>query len=519
PAAGAPAAGAPAAPVAAQAEPGAETSDLDLPLPGEDVNQGLLVVIRDRQTGESTLRRLDFAPQRPRRYVRVEVGYNLNAEQLHVTVTGQSPDLLPADGVKVRAEIVEPLPQTVQARLEGELKAPDYQAVLYANIPAVPRRTVTLRVHVDDYPRAFVFRVPCGVHSRSLPEEEHLMQVRIVSPQANKAFQAPVESVRVRAEVDAPVGTFQNGNDLVEIGLDEDLDREFRSDAPLRFHNDRQADVRLTGLRPGGLLLVQTRVRDFVVDVPGNGLQNVRVNVLGRLFVRQKTAWSLPVPISLDAAAPNLARVKTAGGNQAIIGQPLLITVWGDGEDLSLMGGVEAAFDTERTGEFPLAPPPVPGKPVGDGRWEITLPTEQLTPGRHNLLLRARDRVGNQGKILSYEVQAIPEAELQKQRETLVLVTGRVLYREQPVPGATVGLKAADGKEYGPVQTDEQGQYRIENVPVGSYQVDARGVVRNTPRFPAEPITFEIKQGDPRLKRLDIPIRPNRAPGGAAEPR
>ena len=97
---------------------------------------------------------------------------------------------------------------------------------------------------------------------------------------------------------------------------------------------------------------------------------------------------------------------------------------------------------------------------------------------------------------------------------TRVRVTGRVLYRDQPVPDATVTLQAADGTEYGPVQTDDQGVYGIENVPLGAYAVSARGVVNNTPRFPAEAMTLEVKASDGRVKRLDISIRPNRVPDG-----
>jgi hypothetical protein len=128
------------------------------------------------------------------------------------------------------------------------------------------------------------------------------------------------------------------------------------------------------------------------------------------------------------------------------------------------------------------------------------------------VLVRVRDRVGNAGDPQAFPVTLATPEEIERQAETRVRVTGRVLYRGQPVAGAIVSLKAGEDNEFGPVETDEQGKYAIEDVPVGAYEVSARGVVNNTPRFPPAPLGLEVKPGDPRVKRLDIAIRPNRLP-------
>ena len=88
------------------------------------------------------------------------------------------------------AEFAEPLPPGTEARLFGLLKPPSYEVNLYAEVP-VDSNAMTLRLTIDDYPRAFTYRVPCSRGSLDLPEELDLLQMRILDMPDGKLFQAP----------------------------------------------------------------------------------------------------------------------------------------------------------------------------------------------------------------------------------------------------------------------------------------------------------------------------------------
>src|SRR5690606_25744307 len=57
--------------------------------PPLSLTHGMLALLTDRQTGLQTLRRIEIAPQRPRRYVQARVGYNVDRQQLQVQITPQ----------------------------------------------------------------------------------------------------------------------------------------------------------------------------------------------------------------------------------------------------------------------------------------------------------------------------------------------------------------------------------------------------------------------------------------------
>jgi hypothetical protein len=51
------------------------------------------------------------------------------------------------------------------------LKSPATEAELFVEVPSAAGKFVTLRLTVDDYPRAIFFRVPCSGETSDVPED------------------------------------------------------------------------------------------------------------------------------------------------------------------------------------------------------------------------------------------------------------------------------------------------------------------------------------------------------------
>ncbi len=255
---------------------------------------GLLLVVTDRATHSKTVRWLDVAVQRPRRYVHPQVGFNLDRGRIEIRIRPQDKSLLPPDGIRVRAEIVPPLPTGAESELDGHLDPSQEELHLMAEVPPESGKVLTVRLSVDGYPRAFVYRVPCGVQSSEVPEETDLREVRITSPDADAAFKAPVDHIPVDCQVDAPLGAFSiaSPDDLFEIGIDVHRQRDLRGDPSLRIAADRQVQVGLARLAPGGLLVLDARVSDFHLEVPAPALR-----------MRESMSWAASTPAARRAGA------------------------------------------------------------------------------------------------------------------------------------------------------------------------------------------------------------------------
>ena len=253
---------------------------LKLPL-----EHGLVAVINDPQTHLTTIRWIDIAPQRPRRYVQPKVAYDFDAGRLRIRVQPQDKSLLPPGKVHVHADLVPPPPAGTQTRLDGEMTAPDYEAELYADIIPDPGKTLTLRISIDGYPRAFVYHVPLGAESPDVPESLDLREVRILLPLSGAAYKAPIDSIPVDFEVDSPLGAFNNPDDVLEMGIDVNRQRDLRGDKTVRLNTDRAVGIGIDRMAPNGMLTLEARVGDFhQFPVPVPGLRNARVELLGRIF-------------------------------------------------------------------------------------------------------------------------------------------------------------------------------------------------------------------------------------------
>jgi hypothetical protein len=125
--------------------------------------------------------------------------------------------------------------------------------------------------------------------------------------------------------------------------------------------------------------------------------------------------------------------------------------------------------------------------PEAGESWIATLKTDKLPLGRHTVLIRATDKVGNQGEVLREEVDIIekrpetkPAAEAPAQQANIV--TGTVMYYDERVPDARVVLESAAGPQIAPVTSGSDGGFTFRRVPPGAYTVKSEKVISNRNR-------------------------------------
>ncbi|MGC1275209.1 MAG: hypothetical protein WBC44_16005 [Planctomycetaceae bacterium] len=495
--------------------------------PRPAVEQGLLVVVTDRATGHRSVHPVVFRPQHPRRYLEPIVRYDAVAERIEIRVEPRDPALMPPGGSRVSCEVVEPLPVEVARRLEGIITPDGKPAELFVETSGLRADAVTLRLSVDGYPRAFLYRVPLSGSRDDVPPETGSAAVRIIAPSPGASYRSPIDSVPVTIEVDAPVGTRWDAGDAVEIGFDRDRDRELQGEKSILLQSDRQIAVTVQQLSPGGLVSIESVVADFRLDLPSDHIERGRVNIIGRIVAGGREAWSPPVEVAFDDVPPPIRRVRLSKG-QVVAGEPLRVVAEASDGGLSGIRRVLVGIDLDRTGEFSAEPKPVAA--VNErGRWVATLDTATLLPGPYFVLVQAVDAVGIVGSYSRERFEVVtPEQRAAAESAAVNRVTGFVHYRGRPMSGFDVRLEAlppetpttsdspsapekpnvaAGVVKIPPVATDEVGAFEISQVPPGRYRISSSGLYANrrregsleiaVPPFPTEAPPVEIAV-DPR---------------------
>jgi hypothetical protein len=393
----------------------------------------------------------------------------------------------------VHADLVPAPAAGTQTRLDGELTAPDYEANLYADIVPDPGKTLTVRISVDGYPRAFVYRAPIGIESPDVPESLELREVRILLPLSGAAYKAPIDSIPVDFEVDSPLGAFDNPDDVLELGIDVNRQRDLRGDKTVRLNTDRQVGIGLDRMAPDGVFTLEARVSDFhQFPVPVPGLRNARVELLGRIFAGGKAGWSNPVEIVLDGSPPQIERVELRPSVVVIGPKDEEVSVWATDNELSGVAKIEAAFDPLGTGKFGGAAPAVLLDRASDGYWTTKLPTKTLTPGDITLLVRATDSVGNESDYTKVKchVLTLDQAKAHGTGEMGRLM-GTVYFGPDPIPAVKLTLAGDSAVKIDPVTSDDHGNFTFPSVPPGKYKLSAQGLIHNKKRKTDQDITIE----------------------------
>ena len=499
-----PPAPAPAAPGAPKAA--APKSDKPPPTP---LAHGLLIVVTDQADQRQTFKWVQIAPQRPQRYLRPQVRYRAGRERIEIKLTAVDPALLPADGVKVQGDILEPLPADSERQLDAVLNPGDAEAEMHVEVPAAAGRVVTLRLTVDGYPRAIYFRVPCSGETSDVSEDLDTLAARIVELPKGDVYKPPVAAIPVRIEIDAPASVLKNPPLRLEAGIDRNRDRELRGDETVVLATDRQVTAALVEVEKNGGLAIEARVGDFTLELPAASLAGGRANVLVRAILGDREAWSEPVEIVIDGQPPKSSTLELRPGATTIIGQDLIVSALCDDFGLSGVAKMEAAFDLERSGKFGGLAVPLPGALGDDGRWSAKLPTAGMAGGAYNVLVRAIDRAENVGEPIRASVRLLTQAqaEAKTKRDNSADITGVVAYGDQPQAGVTVALRVDTGAPPPPpakgkgktepppplatATTDAQGRFKFAKIAPGKYLVAAESLVKNKNRRAEQPLAFQ----------------------------
>jgi hypothetical protein len=468
-----------------------------------------LVVVTDSADKRQSFRQLQIAPQRPERYIKAQVRYRAARERIEIRITAQDGALLPPDGVRIHGEVLEPLATDAERQLDAVLTSAHSSAELFVETPSEADQAVTLQLTVDDDPRALYFRVPTAGETGDIPEDLDVLAVRVIELPDGAVYKPPTATIPVKLAIDAPASALKNPPLRVEVGLDQNRDRELRGDDTVLITADRQVSAALVAVGKAGELQIDARVSDVAVNIPAGSFSGGRANVLAHAVLGDKDAWSQPVEIVIDGQSPRTSGVELRPSGTAIIGKPVLVSALADDLGLSGIAKVEAAFDVDRSGKFGAAPPAA-GALGDDGRWLVSVPTAGVAAGSYNILVRATDRAGNEGQPARAPIRLITEdaAKAAWEKDNSADITGVVMYGEEPQAAMTVNLardtgapplpKSKGKKAKSPppppplaqVTTDAKGEFKFPKIAPGKYIVTAQGLIHNKNRAAEAPVTF-----------------------------
>ncbi|MDG2468071.1 MAG: hypothetical protein P8M80_02220, partial [Pirellulaceae bacterium] len=318
--------------------------------PEVSVRHGLLAVLTDSVSLKSQIWRFDFMPQKPNRFLEVVADYDAARERVGIRVWSPRAHAIPGDGHEVVCEFKSPLPLSAQSLLRGRVTKDKRQLELFADVATSVDRVETVYMHVDGYPRAFIFQIPCQRSRVDIFPSTNEMNMFIELPVAGKSYKAPVDEIDVSFRVDLPASSFGSPTDSVRLGIDADRDRELAKEPTVEFLSDRQADVWFKGFDLEGRIKTRNQVGDFNIKIPGAGYRNSKVNLLGKIEIGSRVKWSNPVEILLDSEPPNIDRILFESGTIATPKEKLKIRVLVDDGQMSGVKSVEIGFADQAGG-------------------------------------------------------------------------------------------------------------------------------------------------------------------------
>lgn len=450
--------------------PGAAAPPPAKPLPPE-VNQGMALVVTDLERDRAIVKRIRFAVQRPRRYLVPKAEYLPDQGRLQIVIKARNPSAMPPGGSKVAWIVGDELSEDVKVLREGKVEGPSWETTLYAEIGPNPRRVVNVVLEVDGFPRAFQIPVRLAESVGDTLPDDDLAQVAIAAPTPGSLFKSPLGKVPVQFRADAPVDAFQNKDDLLEIGFDLNNDRELYNERTWKFLSDRHATVALVEMLEGGGFRTLASASDFNFELDAPQLRNGAVAVLGKLSLRGRTVYSDSVPIRIDGAPPVIAPI---GGLSAVEGQKEMLVVLEVADDVSGVDKVEVCVDPKRQARW-AATKPVEAAYNLQGKWIAKLALDPYPPGMYQILVRAKDKVGNESETLPIDLIMSPKPPVKTYR-----IAGTVSFENEGREDVKVTLEG--GPERKPITSEPGGVFRFDDLPAGKYKVKAEGVFKNKTR-------------------------------------
>lgn len=497
-------------------DPPKEEDAAPKPIKSTDITDGMLVVLTDIDTGQSTFRKVHFAVQRPRRFVSPRVGFDTKRQQITIEVSASNPPRLPQGApVRVECRLADDVSGRTKGKLQGVITKTNPVANLFIAMSTPPPSIARVYLEVDGYPRAFIFDVPCGKHVTNVPEVTDSVDLRMTTSSKNGILGA-TKSIPVEVRVDAPVGSFENGRDHLSIGIDLDESGVPNPEDSVTLTTDRGVTIGFVKSSPNGVVELVNVVSDHLIDLPAEKLENLFIDVAASLTINDKTQSFRNIELLIDTAAPVVGPVNRTDGLDFVgVNSQLVLNVWAWDEGSDVMK-VEAAFDLDESGEFPKAGNIFTGSRTSDREWSLSVDSG-ADAGKKTLLVRGVDRVGNRSKPVAMELEVVSSTENTKrvEQQTVDLI-GSIQWRQKGIAEAEVrliaiaddppGVQAAAPKPSDSlaVRSTENGGYLIPGVSPGSYRLAARAVIRNKVHRTEKEVVVTV--GPERKMRVDVEL-------------
>lgn len=488
------------------------------PIKSTQMPYGMLVALTDMDTGQSTYRTIKFAVQRPRRFVVPRVGFDVVKKQIKVQVSASDPNRLPVGNpVRVSCNLTGDLAGQTKGKLQGFVSRSSPVANLFIAVSTPPPYLARVYIDVDGYPRSFIFDVPCGKQVTDVPEVTGLTDLRMATSSDNGIL-AATQTIPVAVELDAPVGSFEDGQDYLDLGIDLDQTGAAKPEDSIRVSTDRSVKVGFVKSLPNGTMELHTVVADHVIDLPAERLENLYIDVAASLMINGRMHSFPSIPLLIDTAPPIVGPVNRSDGLDFVsVNGKLDLTAWAWDEG-SRVQKVEAAFDIDGSGEFPAAGAVFTASQTSVRQWTLTVDVG-AEAGKKTLLVRGVDQVGNASEPVPMDLEVLSAGENTKRvHQQTVDLDGTILFREKAVAEAEVRLieipdPAPEGEPAAPpnpaapsaaaaVRSTENGRYSILGVAPGNYRLAARGIIRNRVHRVEKEVVVTV--GPQRKMRVDV---------------
>jgi hypothetical protein len=518
------------------------------PAPAPEPIHGLVlktVDVNDRRL--EWLHWIELTPLSPREYLDADIGYDQRGLQIVARFRPKIldergyPQLPGGNPIEIKWDPSGAnLAEQGRRQLEGKLDPASgiLEAVLHADAPA-DETSRELKIAVDGYPRAFLYRVECRrnalapalIRGDDLARERTAIRIesvagpfgtvpgqqriyhfpphlpRVPPPPDEKGpkiehidlqrrevalFPGPANTLFVNLQADAPLDAFTNDTDGIQVKLPA-------NNVPQVFRATRSFEAFFVGAGAGGLIEFKTQLSDLTVPINVGALQNADTVISAAIRFR-------------DRQSDDFAQVKIDGSIPIIRSVDLPQTVVKDSKAkvtfrvADFSGVSQVLYGFAPGGALRLPEPPIPRTvqtrtdELGQHVFDVDVDTKDMPVGNHLLVAKVVDLVGRESELSS---RTLTIRESQPAGPARGEIRGVIKAGRADVNGNLFDLTIEGGEiPRRPVPLTSKGTFVVPDLPPGEYTFKVNGIVGNASIKAKE---FKFKPTDPQ-KKIEVTL-------------
>jgi hypothetical protein len=491
-----------------------QTQQLKLPAVATDPLQPavavhqLWIVVFPAGSEQAQLIALSPRVARPAAYVAPKVSYDVDSMELRIDVSLVPEQTLPMGMIELQAKLSSLDTPAETTLATAQLSTHNLAETMLIKLKPANLDSQLLRIDVDGWPNAFVYRIDTSHSQPSIPLAHGVQAIGAQEVSQRTVLDSSQAEVAIEVEAMVSDGHWAPSREEISVGLDLNRDRLLLSEPSVGLSSPIAAEVSWQGSNPAGCILLQSRIRRPVVNLAVSPTWNQAAAILARVERDGSTLWSNSQPLIIDHQAPRVLSVAAAGGQPSRIGKPMDIQVRVNDGQLSGVSRVRGTWSLAGSTKLDASAQVVEGVKLGIETWSLNMPTAELHSGSSLLLIQAVDAAGNSSEVVSEFIEVLDDAAyVQYQRSITTTITGRVMLGAQPQSALTIELSSpnADGVTR-KTQTNARGEFSLDKVPSGSYQMSMAGIVRGMRITRYMAVEVAAPQAPPPLIfRLDRP--------------